>query len=172
MRKTIYLLLLLMMLTAILGSCSTTQSVSGNDSLNRSAQANEQFDASNPLQDADVIIEKSGITETAQFIPVTMDGVSMEIIAVKAPDGTLRTAFNTCQVCYDSGRGYYEQDGDVLVCQNCGNRFQMNQVSIAKGGCNPVGIHEELRTETDTVIIIGQTVLKQAIPLFGNWKTL
>lgn len=38
---------------------------------------------------------------------------------------TIRTAFNTCQVCYSSGRGYYVQEGNVLVCQNCGNRFGM-----------------------------------------------
>ena len=45
----------------------------------------------------------------------------MEIVAVKALDGSIRTAFNTCQVCYNSGRGYYQQEGNELVCQNCGN---------------------------------------------------
>lgn len=29
----------------------------------------------------------------------------------------IRTAFNTCQVCYSSGKGYYVQSGNVLVCQ-------------------------------------------------------
>jgi len=94
----------------------------------------------------------------------------MESIAVKAPNGTLRTAFNTCQVCYDSGRGYYEQDGDVLVCQNCGNRFKLSQISVEKGGCNPVGISDDMRKETDTEIIIPLDLLKQAVALFANWK--
>jgi len=35
----------------------------------------------------------------------------MEVLAVKAPDGTIRTAMNTCKICYDSGAGYYVQEG-------------------------------------------------------------
>jgi len=40
----------------------------------------------------------------------------MEVLALKAKDRTIRTALNTCQVCYASGKGYYVQEGDVLVC--------------------------------------------------------
>ena len=61
-------------------------------------------------------------------------------------------AFNTCQVCYDSGRGYYVQEGDVLVCQNCGNRFSAEQVELIKGGCNPVPIDSENKTDDGTTI--------------------
>ena len=39
----------------------------------------------------------------------------IEVLAVKSSDGTIRTAFNTCQVCYASGRGYYIQQGDGLI---------------------------------------------------------
>lgn len=149
------------MLIAFLAACSGKQSgeESGNEPSNAVA-----------AEDTDVVIDKSLISETAIFIPVTVDETKMEIIAVKAPDGTLRTAFNTCQVCYDSGRGYYKQDGDVLVCQNCGNRFKMSQVSVEKGSCNPVGISEDMRTETDLQITISLDLLKQAVPLFANWN--
>ena len=54
------------------------------------------------------MIPVKNISSTAQFYPVDVDGTQMEVLAVKAPDGTIRTAFNTCQVCYDSGRGYYK----------------------------------------------------------------
>lgn len=57
--------------------------------------------------------------------------MEMEVIAVKDSGGTVRTAFNTCQVCYSSGKGYYKQKGDKLVCQNCGNAFTMDQVRIS-----------------------------------------
>ncbi|MDR2445448.1 MAG: DUF2318 domain-containing protein [Spirochaetaceae bacterium] len=73
-------------------------------------------------------------------------GTRLEVLAVKAPDGTVRTAFNTCQVCYASGRGFYKQQGTVLVCQNCGNRFRMSQVGLRSGGCNPVPIGGAYRT--------------------------
>jgi hypothetical protein len=155
MKKLIVMITAIVMTTVILTACSGKQSGTGGK---------------DTVVDADVVIEKSFFTEKAQFIPVKVGDTKMEIIAVKAPDGTLRTALNTCQVCYDSGRGYYEQDGDELVCQNCGNRFGMSQVAVVKGGCNPVGITEDLRSETDEAITIPLDLLKQAVPLFSNWK--
>jgi uncharacterized membrane protein len=74
----------------------------------------------------------------------------MEVLAVKAPDGTIRTAFNTCQVCFGSGRGYYKQEGKTLVCQNCGNRFSLDDVEKVRGGCNPVPILENEKQEDDS----------------------
>jgi len=119
---------------------------------------------------ADVSIAKSEITETAKFIPYNAGGTNMELIAVKAPDGTVRTALNTCQVCYDSGRGYYVQEGDELVCQNCGNRFQISQVEKQKNGCNPVPILEDSKTDDGTTITISKDFLQQSKTLFENWK--
>lgn len=118
----------------------------------------------------DIVIQKSDITEKAKFIPYQAGNTKMEVVAVKAPDGTIRTAFNTCQVCYNSGRGYYVQQGDELVCQNCGNRFKTSQVEKIKGGCNPVPIMKENKTEDGTSITISKDFLVQNKGLFGNWK--
>jgi len=120
--------------------------------------------------DGDIVIPISDITETAKFFTAEIDSIELEVLAVKAPDGTIRTAFNTCQVCYSSGRGYYVQEGDVLVCQNCGNRFSMDQVEITKGGCNPVPISEENKTVGDKTITISKDFLSQATEIFQNWK--
>lgn len=119
----------------------------------------------------DLGIPISGISETATFYPMEIDGTKLEVIVVKAPDGTIRTAFNTCQVCYDSGRGYYKQDGDMLVCQNCGNRFKMSQVEIESGGCNPWPIFPENKMVNDKNITISYDYLKEAVVIFSNWKT-
>ncbi|MDR1043061.1 MAG: DUF2318 domain-containing protein [Clostridiales Family XIII bacterium] len=113
----------------------------------------------------------SDVTEQASFIPLTVDGTYMEIIAVRAPDDTVRTAFNTCQVCWDSGRGYYIQEADEFVCQNCGNRFNVSDVEIVRGGCNPVPIEAEYKTVDGDSIAIGYDLLKEAVPLFENWKS-
>jgi uncharacterized membrane protein len=121
-------------------------------------------------QGGDIAIAKSEVTETAKFIPYKVGNTKMEVIAIKAPDGSIRTAFNTCQVCYDSGRGYYIQEGDVLVCQNCGNRFKASQVELIKGGCNPVPIVAENKTDDGTTITIPKDFLEQNKGLFGNWK--
>lgn len=118
----------------------------------------------------DMVIQKSGITATPSFFPYEIDGTDMEVLAVKASDGTVRTAFNTCQVCYNSGRGYYKLDGDTLVCQNCGNRFAADQVEQQRGGCNPVGITDEYKTETDQTITLKKDFFEQTRQIFANWK--
>ncbi|MDR2770653.1 MAG: DUF2318 domain-containing protein [Clostridiales Family XIII bacterium] len=122
------------------------------------------------VRDADLVIPLSEVSTTARFYPVEIAGTLLEVIAVEAPDGTVRTAFNTCQVCYDSGRGYYEQDGDVLVCQNCGNRFRMDQVEVQSGGCNPVPIFPQNKTVSDENITISDEFLTEAKVIFSNWK--
>lgn len=118
----------------------------------------------------DLVINIKDISETAKFYPTEVDGVKMEVLAVKAPDGSIRTALNTCQVCYDSGRGYYVQEGDVLVCQNCGNRFRTSDVEKVKGGCNPVPIMPEYKVVDENTITIPAELLKEAKVLFSNWK--
>jgi uncharacterized membrane protein len=122
------------------------------------------------VADKDLVIRVSEITENAVFFPVDIGGTRLEVLAVKAPDGTIRTAFNTCQVCYSSGRGFYKQQGTVLVCQNCGNRFRMSQVGVRSGGCNPVPIFPANKTVTDTTITISKDFLKEARVIFGRWR--
>ncbi len=132
------------------------------------AGSGERSDLSS--QNGDITIVRSEITETAKFIPYKAGNTRMEVIAIKAPDGTIRTALNTCQVCYDSGRGYYVQEGDKLVCQNCGNRFEASQIEVVKGGCNPVPVDSESKTDDGTTITISGDFLRQNKGLFGNWK--
>lgn len=121
--------------------------------------------------DSDLVISTGDVSSAASFYPVSVDGTKLEVIAVKAPDGSIRTAFNTCQVCYDSGRGYYKQEGDTLVCQNCGNRFSMSQVEQISGGCNPVPILPENKTETADSITVPLSFLQQAEEIFSNWRS-
>lgn len=122
------------------------------------------------IKDANLIIPVSEISANASFYLVEIDGTRLEVLAVKAPDGSIRTAFNTCQICYDSGRGYYKQDGNTLVCQNCGNRFLMSDIERASGGCNPVPIFTENKTVTDESITISYEYLNEAKRIFANWK--
>lgn len=118
----------------------------------------------------DLVIPTKGIGSQAVFFPFTMGGVAMEVFAVRAPDGTIRTALNTCQVCYSSGRGYYTQRGDLLVCNNCGNLFKVSQVEMVQGGCNPVPITREWKRQVSDSIVISREFLEKAKPLFARWK--
>lgn len=118
-----------------------------------------------------LVIPVSEVSSTASFYTVEVDGTQMEVLAVRDSQGTIRTAFNTCQICYSSGRGYYVQDGDVLVCQNCGNRFTVDQVEIESGGCNPWPIFPENKTVTDEAIEISYDFLNESKSIFERWKT-
>lgn len=122
-------------------------------------------------ENGDMEIPISNITEDATFYSYDELDSKMEVIAVKASDGTIRTAFNTCQVCYDSGRGYYIQQGDQLVCQNCGNSFGMDDVEVAQNGCNPVPIFDEQIKMSSDEIVIPKEFLKDAEGIFKSWKS-
>ena len=115
-------------------------------------------------------IPTAEINNVASFYPITVDGTQMEVLAVRASDGTVRTAFNTCQSCYTSGAGYYVQQGDDLVCQNCGFHFTSDQVEIQSGGCNPWPIFAENKIVTEDEIQISYDFLKEATAIFANWK--
>lgn len=149
---------------------NVSNSVTGNvgRSSDNAAVADEPQTAG---EDENLVILISEISETATFYPVTVNGTAMEVFAVKAPDDTIRTAFNTCQICNGSPLAYFVQTGDNVQCQNCGNRFPMNRVGIESGGCNPVPIFQSERSETDEAITISYDLLQANAYRFPeNWK--
>jgi uncharacterized membrane protein len=74
----------------------------------------------------------------------------IEFFVLKSQDGVIRAAFNACDVCYLSLKGY-TQDGDEMVCNNCGRRFPSEQINVLKGGCNPAPLERTL--EGDALVI-------------------
>ncbi|MBC7258371.1 MAG: DUF2318 domain-containing protein [Chloroflexi bacterium] len=64
------------------------------------------------------------------------NGKPLEFFVLKSADGTVRAAFNACDVCYPFKKGY-RQEGDEVVCNNCGRRFPADQINVVQGGCNP-----------------------------------
>jgi uncharacterized membrane protein len=64
-------------------------------------------------------------------------GKEINFLAVKAADGSYKTAFDACDSCYHAKKGY-EQQGDKLNCKNCNQKFAVNRLGPnATGGCNP-----------------------------------
>jgi len=64
------------------------------------------------------------------------DGIMVSFFVLKSSDGVIRAAIDACDVCYRSGKGYV-QEGDFMVCTNCGRRFVSTRINEVKGGCNP-----------------------------------
>ncbi len=71
------------------------------------------------------------------------DGTTVDFFVVKSKDGIIRAAVDACDVCYRSGKGYV-QEGDVMVCTNCGRRFATDRINVVKGGCNPAPLKREI----------------------------
>ena len=120
-------------------------------------------DASNPDQadynddgigDAcdEIVIHIADLSEDASFFDYEYDGVTISYFAVLNSDGTPHVAFDACDVCYGAHKGY-RQDGDQMVCNNCGNRFDIVDIGTENsgGGCWPGYLAAEI---TDTEVIL------------------
>jgi uncharacterized membrane protein len=78
------------------------------------------------------------------------DGTMVTFFTLKSKDGVIRAAIDACDVCYRAGKGY-AQDGDFMVCENCGQKFPSSRINVVKGGCNPAPL---TRTISDGYLII------------------
>ncbi|NTW98792.1 MAG: DUF2318 domain-containing protein [Geobacteraceae bacterium] len=73
----------------------------------------------------------------SHFYKFEAGGKEIAFFAVKASDGSYKTAFDACDSCYRSKKGY-EQQGDKMNCKNCNQKFAINRLGPnATGGCNP-----------------------------------
>ncbi|MDO9066681.1 MAG: DUF2318 domain-containing protein [Chloroflexota bacterium] len=87
----------------------------------------------------------------ARFFSTTLpNGKSINFFAIKSSDGVIRAAIDACDVCYSARKGYY-QEGDVMVCNNCGQRFASARINEVKGGCNPAPLTRSV--QGDNLII-------------------
>ena len=71
------------------------------------------------------------------------DGLTIKYFVLKSSDGVIRAAFDACDVCWYSGKGYY-QEGDYMVCRNCSKRFASVNVNVLRGGCNPAPLERQV----------------------------
>ena len=71
------------------------------------------------------------------------NGITVRFFILRSSDGIVRAAYDACDVCWREGKGYY-QDGDFMVCRNCGQRFASVKVNEIKGGCNPAPLNRTI----------------------------
>lgn len=79
----------------------------------------------------------------AHFFTYRSEKAPVKFFVLKSSDGIVRSAFDTCDVCYKAQKGY-RQEGDFMVCNNCNQKFQSNMINEVKGGCNPAPLHREV----------------------------
>jgi len=84
---------------------------------------------------------------------VTTAGREVRFFVMKSSDGVVRAAFDACDTCYRQRKGYRQQ-GDGMVCNNCGRTFRSVDINVLQGGCNPAPL--------ERTIVGDQLVLKAA----------
>ncbi len=114
-----------------------------------------------------ITIDTSTLTEHPLYINYDINGTNIQMIAVKASDGTARLSLNTCQSCNPSPKAYFLEENGKLVCQNCGNVFTMDSVGQASGGCNPMNIAYTIK---DNELIVYVSELESYANNFVSWN--
>ncbi|MDP3093886.1 MAG: Fe-S-containing protein [bacterium] len=89
----------------------------------------------------------------ARFYNIEMpNGKTIYFFVVKDKNNIYRAAANACQVCFGERKGF-RQEGDEIVCNNCGNRYPIEKIATEKGGCNPGPINPNLEVRNEDIII-------------------
>ena len=88
----------------------------------------------------DVVIPISDVSDKAKFYDYKLsDNKPVRFFVIKSSDGQYRAAMDACDMCYHAKKGYH-QEGDDMICNNCGLHFHSSQINEKHGGCNPVGL--------------------------------
>jgi uncharacterized membrane protein len=83
-------------------------------------------------------------------------GQTVRFFMVRSTDGIVRAALDACDVCYKSKKGYAQQGND-MVCLNCGMKFRTDKINEVRGGCNPSPLKRTVKG--DKIIITQQDVV-------------
>ncbi|GAB4234203.1 MAG: hypothetical protein OHK0028_10340 [Deltaproteobacteria bacterium] len=117
--------------------------------------------------DAVKIPLKSLDSGKALFLSLESEGRQMYYFALKSRDGAYRAALDACDVCFRRKRGY-RQEGDLMVCNNCGQTFPSNRIGEIKGGCNP---HPLSAGTEDGHLVIRKTDITQRADYFARKRS-
>lgn len=85
----------------------------------------------------------SSFGDEVQYYQYHFDDKVVKFFLLKSNDGTIRAAFDACDVCYRAQRGY-DQVGDYMKCNNCGMTFPEDKINVVLGGCNPSPLDREV----------------------------
>ena len=100
---------------------------------------------------SDIRIPISEVSSKAKFFDYnTADKRSVRFFVMKSSDGVYRAALDACDTCFHAKKGYH-QEGDDMICNNCGLKFHSALINEVAGGCNPVGLARTI--EGDQIVI-------------------
>jgi hypothetical protein len=98
----------------------------------------------------------------ASYFVYNANGMDIKFFVLKASDGTVRIALDACQACYHAKLGY-RQNGDTLVCNNCGMGFKSTDVGHVAGGCSPIPLRN---SQDGKMLVVKAKDLEESVKYF------
>ncbi len=97
-------------------------------------------------------VPKAELSTEATHYEYEGETATIRYFAVLDSESAYHVAFDACDACFPADKGY-SQDGDDMVCNNCGNRYAILDLGEQNGGggCWPGYLPF---TETDTELLI------------------
>jgi len=86
----------------------------------------------------------------ASYFVYNANGKDIKFFVLRATDGTVRVALDACTACNHAKLGY-RQNGEAMVCNNCGMSFKSTDVGHISGGCSPIPLKNSQDGNTLTV---------------------
>ncbi|MBU0460764.1 MAG: DUF2318 domain-containing protein [Nanoarchaeota archaeon] len=155
--KTIGGMVILGILLLVVAGCSSNDS----DSSGSGATASVVADFSGT---ENIKIPLELVTGKLQKYEFDANGVTVKFFTVRGSDGTIKTAFDACDVC--GGYKGYEQQGTDIKCKNCGKIFKIDGLGTKNRGygCWPSYLSYKIE---DGNVVISKSELEQGAYRFA-----
>ena len=99
-------------------------------------------------QNGQVVIPLSDLTDSSlHFYTADVNNTVIRFLVIHQTNGDYAVALDACQICGTAG---YRQEGQNVVCRNCGATIYVPSIGD-KGGCNPIPVKSRVRRRTVTV---------------------
>lgn len=116
------------------------------------AQSTQPAEPDKPASTNDVRVPIADVASgRAKFFDYKLtNNQQVRFFVVKSSEGDYRAALDACEVCAHAKQGY-RQEGDDMICNNCGKSFATALIGKISGGCHPVAL--TAATDGDTLVI-------------------
>jgi high-affinity iron transporter len=89
-------------------------------------------------QNGQVQIPLSELTDQSlHFYTADVNGTLIRFLVIHQLNGNFAVALDACQIC---GRAGYRQEGQNIICRNCGASIYAPSIG-ERGGCNPIPVN-------------------------------
>lgn len=109
-----------------------------------------------------VHIPLSELTDSSlHFYTADVNGTVIRFLVIHQTNGDYATALDACQIC---GRAGYRQEGQNIICRNCGASIYVPSIGD-HGGCNPIPVKSSV---AGGEVIVDLTALADATAMIHS----